>query len=123
MSKQKQKILHKYELKKLKFVKNSNLIDNVVKFAKLYAKFRNVKNKIISNSYNNYKIEIFKFAKNRVVFVYNSNFEFSNNFYDLNFLINDDDKNMLNYQNINLNENENINNDKNINNEKNNKNQ
>ena len=122
MLKQKQKILHEHELKKFKFVKNLNLIDNVVKFAKLYAKLRNIKNKIISNSYNNHEIEIFKFAKNRVVFVYNSNFEFSNNFHDSNFLINDDDENILNYQNINLNKNENINNDENINNEKNNKN-
>ena len=97
MLKQKQKFLHKYELKKLKFVKNSNLINNVVKFAKSYAKFCNVKNKIISNSYDNYEIEIFKFAKNRVVFVYDSNFEFSNNFHDSNFLINDDDKNTLNH--------------------------
>ena len=122
MSKQKQKILHEHKLKKFKFVKNSNLINNVVKFAKLYAKFRNIKNKIISNSYNNHKIETFKFTKNRVVFVYNSNFEFSNNFHDLNFLINDNNENILNHQNINLNKNENINNDENINNEKNNEN-
>ena len=123
MSKQKQEILHEHELKKFKFVKNSNLIDNVVKFTKLYAKFRNVKNKIILNSYNNHEIKTFKFAKNRVVFVYDSNLEFSNNFHDSNFLINDDDENMLNYQNMNLNKNENMNNDENINNEKNSKNQ
>ena len=122
MLKQKQKILHEHELKKFKFVKNSNSINNVVKFAKSYAKFRNVKNKIILNSYNNYEIEIFKFAKNRVAFVYDSNFEFSNNFYDSNFLINDDDENMLNYQNINLNKNENMNDDENINDEKNHEN-
>ena len=89
--------MHKHELKKFKFVKNLNSINNVVKFAKSYAKFRNVKNKIISNLYNNHEIETFKFAKNHVAFVYNSDFEFSNNFYDLNFLINDDDENMLNY--------------------------
>ena len=113
--------MHKHELKKFKFVKNLNSINNVVKFAKLYAKFRNVKNKIISNLYNNHEIETFKFIKNRIIFIYDSNFEFSNNFYDSNFLINDDDENMLNYQNINLNKNENINNNENINDEKNNK--
>ena len=120
MLKQKQKILHKHELKKFKFVNYLNSINNVVKLAKSYAKFHNVKNKIILNSYNDHEIEIFKFTK--IVFVYNSNFEFSNNFHDSNFLINDDDENMLNHQNINLNKNENINNDENINNEKNNKN-
>ena len=97
MSKQKQKILHEHELKKFKFVKNSNLIDNVVKFAKSYARFRNVKNKLILNLYNDHEIEIFKFAKDRVAFIYDSNFEFSNNFHDSNFLINDDDENMLNH--------------------------
>ena len=122
MSKQKQKFLHEHELKKFKFVKNSNLINNVIKFAKSYAKSRNVKNKIILNSYNDYETKILKFTKNRVAFVYDSNFEFSNNFHDSNFLINDDDENTLNYQNMNLNKNENINDDENIKNEKNNKN-
>ena len=123
MSKQKQKILHEYELKKLKFVKDSDSINNVVKFAKSYAKFHNVKNKIISSSYNDHETETFKFAKNRVVFVYDSNFEFSNNFHDSDFLISDDDENMLNHQNMNLNENENMNDDENMNDEKNNENQ